>query len=38
VQAVIGDGRTEQQAYAICAKSTGWVKKKGGWRNKKEEG
>ena len=22
--------------YAVCAKSTGWVKKKGGgWRNKK---
>ena len=29
-------GKSEDSAYAICAKSTGWVRKKGGgWRNKK---
>ena len=29
-------GKDESTAYAICAKSTGWVRKKGGgWVNKK---
>ena len=29
-------GKTDSEAYAICAKSTGWVRKKGGgWRNEK---
>jgi len=30
------EGKSESEAYAICAKSTGWVRKKGGgWMNKK---
>lgn len=38
VQALISQGHSEQEAYAMCAKSTGWVRKKGGgWRNKKEK-
>jgi hypothetical protein len=29
-------GKSESEAYAICAKSTGWVRKKGGgWKNTK---
>ena len=28
-------GKSESEAYAICSKSTGWVKSKGGWKNKK---
>lgn len=30
------EGKSESEAYAICAKSTGWVRKSGGgWINKK---
>ena len=29
-------GKSKSSAYAICSKSTGWVRKSGGgWRNKK---
>jgi hypothetical protein len=29
-------GKDQSSAYAICAKSTGWVRKEGGgWKNKK---
>jgi hypothetical protein len=29
-------GKSESEAYAICGKSTGWVRKKGGgWKNTK---
>ena len=29
-------GKSESEAYAICGKSTGWVRKEGGgWKNKK---
>jgi hypothetical protein len=36
VQDLMDKGESKDSAYAICAKSTGWVRKKGGgWRNKK---
>jgi len=36
VKKVQRKGYTEDQAYAICSKSTGYVKKKGGgWKKKK---
>jgi hypothetical protein len=36
VKKVRADGKSESEAYAICAKQTGWVRKEGGgWRNKK---
>ena len=27
--------KDKEHAYAICAKSTGWVRSKSGWRNTK---
>ncbi len=39
VKKVMQKGYTKSQAYAICAKSTGWVKRSGGkWINKKKRG
>jgi len=36
VQGVISSGKTKSEAYAICGKKTGWVKKEGGgWKNTK---
>jgi len=36
VQGIKKSGKPEEEAYAICAKKTGWVRKKeGGWRNEK---
>lgn len=36
VQDLIDSGKDKGEAYAICGKSTGWVRKKGGgWKNKK---
>ena len=36
VKGLIKDGKSEQEAHAICSWRTGWVKAKGGaWRNKK---
>ncbi len=36
VQDLISKGKKESEAYALCAHSTGWVRKKGGgWRNEK---
>jgi hypothetical protein len=36
VQHVMDTGKTKDQAYGACAKSTGWKRKKGGgWRNDK---
>ena len=34
VQDLIASGKDKGEAYAICGKSTGWVRKKGGgWKN-----
>jgi hypothetical protein len=36
VSDVKASGKSDSEAYGICAKSTGWVRKKGGgWKNKK---
>jgi len=36
VQDLIDTGKKKDDAYAICASSTGWIRKKGGgWKNKK---
>ena len=36
VQDLISNGKDKGEAYAICGKSTGWVRKKGGgWKNTK---
>ena len=36
VRKVKKKGHDESSSYAICSKSTGWAKKKGGgWKNKK---
>lgn len=35
VRSVKKSGKDESSSYAICAKSTGWKKKKNGWRNEK---
>ena len=36
VKSLMKDGKTSEQAHAICSWRTGWVKAKGGgWRNKK---
>jgi hypothetical protein len=32
---LIHQGKSESDAYAICSKSTGWIRSKGGWKNKK---
>ena len=32
---LIKQGKSESDAYAICSKSTGWIRSKGGWKNKK---
>jgi hypothetical protein len=38
VKDLMKKGYDEQSAYAICAKSTGWVKGKGGkWVSKKKK-
>jgi hypothetical protein len=37
VKKVQRKGHTKDQAYAICSKSTGYVKKKGGgWKKRKK--
>jgi len=37
VRKVKKKGKSESRAYAICSKSTGYVKKKnGGWKKKKK--
>lgn len=35
VESVMKKGKSKSQAYAICSKRTGWVRKKGGgWKKR----